>query len=41
MKLTEGATNPMTGEPINKDNYDMGQLGNLDAREAVQRRFYR
>lgn len=32
MKLTEGATNPMTGEPINKDNYDMGQLGNLDAR---------
>lgn len=31
-RLTEGATNPMTGEPITKDNYDMGQLGNLDAR---------
>lgn len=30
-KLTEGSVNPMTGEPITKDNYDMGQLGNLDA----------
>lgn len=32
IKLTEGSINPMTGEPITKDNYDMGQLGNLDAR---------
>ena len=32
VKLTEGSVNPMTGEPITKDNYDMGQLGNLDAR---------
>ena len=32
IKLTEGSVNPMTGEPITKDNYDMGQLGNLDAR---------
>lgn len=31
-KLTEGSVNPMTGEPITKDSYDMGQLGNLDAR---------
>lgn len=32
VKLTEGSVNPMTGEPITKDNYEMGQLGNLDAR---------
>ena len=32
IKLTEGSVNPMTGEPITKDNYEMGQLGNLDAR---------
>jgi len=42
IKLTEGSINPMTGEPITKDNYDMGQLGNLDARvKIIQRRFYR
>ena len=30
-RLTEGSVNPMTGEPITKDSYDVGSFGNLDA----------
>lgn len=36
-QLTEGAVNPVTGELINKDTYDMGQFGNLDSRIILKK----
>lgn len=36
-RLTEGSVNPVTGEPITKDSYDMGQFGNLDARIKLKK----